>query len=118
MGGIVLEGGSVADELVLQRGVRIENGREPVAERFAGECGEVRPDGIADALELVTCATGGLEVRRAALGIGLQLGEVGVTCDDFSAVRVGAAKELAGARGESGLFVGCLLYTSPSPRDA
>ena len=35
VGGVVLEYGSVADELVLQRGIGIENGREPVAEWFA-----------------------------------------------------------------------------------
>ena len=45
-------------------------------------------------------------MRRAAFGIGLQLGEVGIAGDDFSAVRVGAAKELAGARGEGGLLMG------------
>ena len=54
----------------------------------------------------MTSAAGGLEVCRASLRIGLQLGEVGVAGDDFSAVRVGTAKYFVGACGQSGLLMG------------
>ena len=103
--GVVFECGGIADELVLQRSVGVEDGGEPVAEGFAGQRGEVRPDGVADALELMAGTAGRLKHRCTALGVGLQLGKVGVTRDDLGAVGIGAAKELAGACGESGLFV-------------
>ena len=97
--GVVFESGNVASELVLECGVGIENGGQPMTERLAGQRGEIRPEGIAHALELMTCATRGLEQRCTPFGVGLQFGEVGVAGDDLGPIGGGSTKKLGRACG-------------------
>jgi len=95
----------VADVLVFNGAVGIEDGNQSIGGGLGGEEGGVRADGVALVFETMANGAVGFEQERAVQGVALEFRDAGVAGDDFGAVGVDFAEELGGARAEGGVRV-------------
>ncbi len=103
--GVVARDDDVADVLVFNGAVGIEDGNQPIGGGLGGEEGGVRADGVALVFEPMANGAVGLEQKRAVFGVAFEFRDAGVAGDDLGAVGIDFAKELGGARAEGGVGV-------------
>ena len=95
----------VADVLVFNGAVGIEDAGEPIGDGLASKRGKVGADGVALVFVTMTNGAVGFEQERAVFGVAFELRDVGVAGDDFGAVGVNLSKEFRGAHAEGGVRV-------------